>query len=181
MASSATVSLTWMTTLFEALPHYDLYGSRHAANAHETAFRLALGQLLQNMGQRLLDMVEARSAALGEGQYEIIDMLADDVGNCLKLLNRTGTIHLADEPDETIYELNSIDTKLMLLLEHLWGSSDKLITGDGLLFGDLAHDLAAYLQIFLELAEHRNSLLGLGWESEFGLKPGYSYGWEDEH
>ncbi len=95
MTSAATLSLNWMTDLFAALPDYHEYYSRYAANGDETKFRLALGQQLQVIGQHLLAGSESRVMALGDEQHEIIDLLADDVSDCLKMLNRTGAIQLA--------------------------------------------------------------------------------------
>ena len=63
------------------------------------------------------------------------------------------------------------DAELMLMLEHLWANGDALFSHDGPVFDAACRTVAACLESFLRLAEERNRLLGLGWESEFGWKP----------
>lgn len=168
---AATLTQSWMMELFEALPHYYGYHRRTRANHDEATFRLALGQRLQDLGQRLLDGVEARPHLLSPEQHELVDMIADDITTVLKLLNRTGVIELDGDPATVIAELQSVDAELMLLLESLWRDGAAMFRGECEDFDPAFRSLAACLEAFLRLAEERNRLLGLGWESEFGWTP----------
>jgi len=168
---AATITQSWMLELFDALPHYYGYHRRMNANHDEAAFRLALGQRLQDLGQRLLDGAEARAHLLSEEQHHVVELLTDDITTVLKLLNRSGAIELDGDPETVIPELQAVDAELMLLLEHLWRNADALFSHDGPVFDAACATLAASLEAFLRLAEERNSLLGLGWESEFGWQP----------
>jgi hypothetical protein len=167
MVTAATLTHMGMTDIYEAMPHYHSYFKRHAANADETAFRLALGQQLEGLGQRLLDGAETRPHMLSREQHEIIELMTDDLSSILKLLNRTGVIRLADEPDVSIPYLKALDRQLLMLLEYMWARTNELFGGDAAAFKQTAGEMAACLNHFLEVAEERNGQLGLGWESEF--------------
>jgi hypothetical protein len=167
MPSAATLTHMGMAEIYEALPHYHTYFKRHAANADETSFRLALGQQFEGMGNRLLDGVEIRPHLLSQEQHQIIDMMTDDITTILKLLNRTGVIRLADEPEVAIPTLRGLDQKLIMLLEFMWSCTEEMFEGGVDDFQRTATNMAAGLAHFLEVAEDRNAQLGLGWESEF--------------
>jgi len=168
---AATLTRTWMLELFDALPHYYGYHRRMNANHDEAAFRLALGQRLQDLGQRLLDGAEARAHLLSEEQHHVVELVTDDITTVLKLLNRSGAIELAGDPQLVIPELQAVDAELMLLLEHLWANGEEIFSHEGPVFDAACRSVAACLESFLRLAEERNRLLGLGWESEFGRVP----------
>jgi len=168
MVTAATLTHMGMTDIYDAMPHYHSYFKRHAANADETAFRLALGQQLESLGQRLLDGAETRPHLLSREQHEIIDLMTDDMSTILKVLSRTGVIHMADEPDVSIPYLKALDRQLLMLLEHMWKRTSSIFDSDTDAFKTTAGDMAACLAHFLQVTEERNSQLGLGWESEFG-------------
>jgi hypothetical protein len=167
MVTAATLTHMGMTDIYDAMPHYHSYYKRHAANADETTYRLALGLQLEGMGQRLLDGAETRPHLLSRDQHEIIDLMTDDMTTILKVLNRTGVIHLADEPEVSIPYLKALDRQLLMLLEHMWKRTSTMFDADADAFKIAAGDIAACLAHFLEVTEERNSQLGLGWESEF--------------
>ena len=168
---AATLTQSWMLELFAALPQYYGYHRRMNANHDEATFRLAQGQRLQDLGQRLLDGAETRAHLLSEEQHHVVELLTDDITTVLKLLNRSGAIALEGDPETVIPELQTVDAELMLMLEHLWANGDALFSHDGPVFDAACRTVAACLESFLRLAEERNRLLGLGWESEFGWKP----------
>lgn len=167
MPPAATLTFLGMAEIYEALPHYHTYFRRHAANADETSYRLALGQQFEGMGHRLLDGSELRPHLLSTEQHQIIDMMTDDMTTILKLLNRTGVIRLVDEPEVAIPTLQGLDQKLIMLLEFMWACTEEMFEGDADDFKRTATNMAAGLAHFLEVAEDRNGQLGLGWESEF--------------
>ncbi len=168
MVPAATLTPTRMSGIYEALPHYHSYFRRHAANADETEFRLEVGRQLQEMGQQLLDGAEARGHMLGQEQHDLVEMITEDLTTILRLLNRSGVIRMVDDPEITIPQLDTVDRQLILLLERLWADTGDLLDADGDRFQEVGADMAGCLAVFLDIAEERNRLLGLGWESEFG-------------
>lgn len=168
MVPAASISSPRLTGLYEALPYYPGYFRRHAANADETEFRLEVGRQLQDLGQRMVDGAESRPHLLSPEQHDVIEALAEDIGTVLRLLNRTGTIRFVDEPEIAIPQLRETDSQLIILLERLWDLIEVLFVDDTSVFALVADEMATCLAMFLELAEERNRLLGLGWESEFG-------------
>ncbi len=171
MAAAATLTQPWMLELYDSLPQYFGYHRRTRANHDEAEFRLALGQRLQELGQRLFDGADLRPHLLAREQHDLVELLTEDITTVMKLLNRTGVIHISGEPGETILELQTIDGELLILLERMWTSADAMYLNECSDFKPAAQSLTICLEAFLRLAEERNNLLGLGWESEFGRAP----------
>ena len=171
MAAAATLTQPWMLELYDSLPQYFGYHRRTRANHDEAEFRLALGQRLQELGQRLFDGADLRPHLLARKQHELVEMMTEDITTVMKLLNRTGVISISGDPGESILELQTIDGELLILLERMWALADAMYLNECVDFMPAAQNLTICLEAFLRLAEERNSLLGLGWESEFGRAP----------
>jgi len=171
MAAAATLTQTWMLELYDSLPQYFGYHRRTRANHDEANFRLALGQRLQELGQRLFDGADLRPHLLARKQHDLVEMLTEDITTVMKLLNRTGVIQIAGDPAEAITELQTIDGELLILIERMWLSAEAMYANECIDFQPASQALTICLEAFLRLAEERNSLLGLGWESEFGREP----------
>ena len=169
--TAAKISFQEMTSLMEKMPVYSSYRSERQAAAAERVFRRALGLMLKDCGDHLLNVVEKRSQILSSEHERLIDSLVDRIGLIFRRLDREGTVCLIGDCDSTIHELEELDTRLILLVEEAlqlvrnlgtdvpsadWFKNDA---------GRLSHDLAN----FSEMTEERNYLLGLGWESEFTM------------
>ncbi len=173
MNHAATTTPSQMTRIFLSLPQYHFYGHNNTAVKSEQVFRISLGTMLQDVAERLLTATELRTATMNDHQHESIEELVEDVGALITHLNRRGTIQLAGSLTETIDELRDLDNRLIMLLEQTWHLSLILLRPEcgADKFDEGAHYLTLTLQAFAETAEGRNQLLGLGWESEFGMSP----------
>jgi len=173
MNHAATITPSQMTRIFLSLPQYHFYGHNNTAVKSEQTFRLSLGSMLQEAAERLLTSAELRSTTMNHHQHECIEDIVEDVGVLIMHLNRRGIIQLAGPLTETIDELRDLDNKLIMLLEQTWHLSLILLRPEcnADKFDEGAHYLTLTLQAFAETAESRNQLLGLGWESEFGMSP----------
>jgi hypothetical protein len=173
MNHAATTTPSQMTRIFMSLPQYHFYGHNNTAVKNEHMFRLSLGTMLQEVAERLLTTAELRATTMNHHQHEVIEEIVADVGALITHLNRRGTIQLAGPLTETIDELRDLDNKLIMLLEQTWHLSLILLKPEcgADTFDEGAHYLTLTLEAFAETAESRNQLLGLGWESEFGMSP----------
>ena len=156
-----------------SLPQYHFYGHVSTAVKNERSFRLSLGQMLQEVAERLLNASESRAASMSHHRNECIEEVVDDVGALITHLNRRGAIKLTGSVAETIDTLHDLDNKLIMLLEQVWHLSQAALKPDctGETFDECIQYLMMMTQAFAETAEERNQLLGLGWESEFGMSP----------
>jgi hypothetical protein len=169
MGKAARVSFAEMSWLMGLMPTYQHYKTCHEAETAEKDFRQALGAMLKECGDHLLDVAERQNLLLNEEQEGVIDTLVDGISAIFRRLNREGIVALVGDCETTIAELEEIDTRLILLVEETlrlvrnlpldvsytnWFKKEA---------GLLSQDLVA----FSEAAEARNYLLGLGWESEF--------------
>jgi len=158
-----------MTALMRRMPSYHTYRTLQEAEAAEKEFREALGTLLKECGNHLLNVAETQQPVLSEEQELMIDGLIDHIASIFRRLNREGIVSLVGDCETTITELEEIDTRLILLVEDTYNLVRTLtcdVRSAGWFkkeAGLLSRDLAA----FSEAAEERNYLLGLGWESEF--------------
>jgi hypothetical protein len=168
MKSSARISFFEMTTLMEKMPSYSSYNSDdHAAEAERT-FRRALGIMLKECGDRLLTITEKRSQVLNADEETKVDALIDRIGMIFRRLDREGDVCLVGHCDNTIHELEELDTRLILVIEKATELVRKLESGipANTWFKSEADLLSRDLSAFSEMTEERNYLLGLGWESE---------------
>jgi hypothetical protein len=173
MVQAARVGLVELTGVIGQLPSYQGYDRRAEADASESGFRLALGRMLKECGDQLLNIVEKQPNLITSEQHDVIDALVDALGVILRRLNRQGLIRLRGGADDTIAELEELDLRLLLLLEEALSLAAELARCAGVTcrFQAEALRLSRRLAEFGKLAESRNFLLGLGWESELRLAP----------
>ena len=169
MVTTASVSFPSMIELMEHLPVYSSYRTEDEAASAERTFRFALGGILKECGDRLLNVSDERPQLLGAEQNATIDALVNRIGSIFRRLDREGTVCLVGDCSATIAELEDLDTRLILLVEESTNLVRKLESGvpSANWFKQEADRLSRDLESFSEMAEERNYLLGLGWESEF--------------
>jgi len=174
MNRSATLSIPELTSLMNKMPAYRGYRSAREAAQGEKKFRQALGALLKECGERLLNVAEGKSQVLSDEMEQKIDDLVDCIGMIFRRLDREGVVHLVAGEAGTIAELEALDIRLILMVEQALGLVRNL--GNGVpaasWFRTEAERLSHGLATFSEMAEERNYLLGLGWESEFTRRRG---------
>lgn len=175
MVMTASVSFPSMVELMEQLPVYAAYRSEGDAADAERTFRYALGGILKDCGDRLLNVSDEQPQLLGAEQNATIDALVNRIGTIFRRLDREGTVCLVGNCSATIAELEELDTRLILLVEEATDLVGKLESEvpSAAWFKQEAGRLSSDLDAFSEMAEERNYLLGLGWESEFSW-PGRS-------
>ena len=169
MKNSATLSIPELTSLMDKMPAYLSYRSETEAAAAERDFRHALGTLLKECGEHLLNVADDRSQILDAAMEEKIDDLVDRIGLIFRRLDREGRVHLVAGEKATIAELEELDIRLILMVEQALTLVRVLGTDVPAAnwFQSAADLLSHGLATFSEMAEERNYLLGLGWESEF--------------
>jgi hypothetical protein len=169
MTTAASISFAEMTSLMDKMPVYTTYRSDDEAAGAERVFRRAMGLMLKECGDHLLTVAEKRSQYLSSDQEWMIDALIDRIGLILRRLDREGEICLVGDCDSTIAELEDLDARLILMIEESLNLVRNLETNvpASTWFKTDADRLSRGLAIFSEMAEERNYLLGLGWESEF--------------
>ncbi len=169
MPSAASVSFPEMTSLMEKIPDYRQYRTTAEAAAKEREFRHALGMLLKECGEYLLNVAEKKSQLMSTEMQSMIDTLIDRIGVIFRRLDREGLVCIVGDHDTTIGELEELDVRLMLLVEEAMELVHSLETGvpAASWFKSEAAILSRDLVAFSEVTEERNYLLGLGWESEF--------------
>ncbi len=173
MTRAASISCAEMTSLMRQMPSYETYRTCEDAEVAERIFRQALGNMLKECGDHLLTVLENKSQLLSSEQRHTIGMLVDSITSIFRRLNREGVICLIGDCEDTIAELEEIDTRLILLVEEAMNLIQRLkggVPSSGWFKRDaclLSRDLAA----LNEVTEERNYLLGLGWESEFRWAP----------
>ena len=169
MTESASLSIPELTSLMDKMPAYRGYRSANEAALAEREFRHALGALLRECGERLLNVAENKGQILSAEMEEKIDDLVDRIGLIFRRLDREGVVHLVAGEAATIAELEELDTRLILMVENALGLVRNLGTEVPATswFQSEADRLSHGLATFSEMTEERNYLLGLGWESEF--------------
>jgi len=170
MGKAARISFAELISLMDRMPSYQTYKSREDAEGAEKEFRQALGCMLKECGEHLLNLAERQRPFLADEQEAVIDVLIERISAIFRRLDREGIVSLVGDCDTTIAELEEIDTKLILLVEETIAlvrtlNSDVRTIGG---FKEIATLLSRDLAAFSEAAEERNYLLGLGWESEIG-------------
>ena len=158
-----------MTSLMEKMPQYTSYRTDDRAVEAERTFRQALGYMLKDCGDHLLTISEKNSQLLSADEDAKIDALVERIGMIFRRLDREGEVCLVGHCDNTINELEELDTRLILVIEKATELVRKLESGIpvNIWFKTEADRLGADLSAFSEMTEERNYLLGLGWESEF--------------
>ncbi len=169
MCSAASVSFPEMTYLMEKIPDYRDYRTTAEAATKEREFRHALGMMLKDCGEYLLNVAEKKSQFLSTEMQSMIDNLVDRIGVIFRRLDREGLVCLVGDYETTISELEELDARLLLLVEEAMDLVHRLECGvpAASWFKAEATILSQDLATFSEMTEERNYLLGLGWESEF--------------
>ena len=169
MGSSAKISFSEMTALMERMPQYTNYRTDDRAIKAERTFRRALGAVLKECGNHLLTIAEGKSQLLNSDQEAKIDALVDRIGMIFRRLDREGEVCLVGHCENTINELEELDTRLILVIEKATEMVRRLESEipSTTWFKTEAERLSRDLSAFSEMTEERNYLLGLGWESEF--------------
>ena len=169
MRSSARISILEMAALMEKMPSYSTYRTENHAAEAERTFRRALGIILKECGDHLLTIAETKAQIFSSDQEAKIDALIDRIGMIFRRLDREGEVCLVGHCDNTINELEELDTRLILVMEKATELVRKLESDipASTWFKSEADRLCRDLSTFSDMTEERNYLLGLGWESEF--------------
>jgi len=169
MASTASVSFPVMTSLLAKMPVYTAYRTESEAAAAERVYRQALGAVLRHCGDHLMTVLERRPQALSGEQEHLISGLVERIARIFRRLDREGVVCLVGDCHATINELEELDARLILMVEQALTLARNLgpDVPAAAWFKDDAGRLGHDLESFSEMAEERNYLLGLGWESEF--------------
>ena len=169
MARTARVSFPAMTVLMGRMPRYAAYLTEAEAAAAERIFRHALGAVLHDCRSHLVAVLERKSQILSSDQEHLIEGLVERISRIFRRLDREGRVCLVGDCLTTIAELEALDLQLILMVEDALSLARNLIP-DVPAAAWFKHDagrLCTELDTFSEMAEERNYLLGLGWESEF--------------
>ena len=169
MARTARLSFPVMTALLRRMPRYSAYRTESEAAEAERVFRRALGAVLTDCRNHLLTVLERKSQILSSEQELLIESLVDRITRIFRRLDREGRVCLVGDCLATIAELEALDTQLILMVEDALGLARNLPpeVPAAAWFKHDAGRLCSELDSFSEMAEERNYLLGLGWESEF--------------
>lgn len=169
MTNHASLSFPEMSNLMAKMPTYSRYCSAVEAAEAERIFRQAMGLLLKECGEHLLGIAENKAQILSTEMEQRIDELIDRISLIFRRLDREGTVSLVGNSDATIAELEALDIRLILMIEEAMSLVRNLETEvpAASWFKTDADLLTVDLACFSEMAEERNYLLGLGWESEF--------------
>ncbi len=175
MASTASISFPVMTSLLAQMPSYRTYRSADEAAAAERVYRRALGAVLKDCGDHLMSVLERKSQILSSEQERLIGGIVGHITQIFRRLDREGVVCLVGDCQATIAELEDLDTRLILMVEEALALARNLgaEVPAAAWFKNDARRLFHDLDSFSEMAEERNYLLGLGWESEFSW-PGRS-------
>jgi hypothetical protein len=169
MTNPASLSFPEMSNLMAKMPTYSRYRTAAEAAEAERVFRHALGFMLKECGEHLLCIAETKPQFLSGEMEQMIDRLVDRISQIFRRLDREGVVSLVGDSAATIAELEDLDTRLILMIEEAMNLVRNLETEvpAASWFQTDADRLNLGLACFSEMAEERNYLLGLGWESEF--------------
>jgi hypothetical protein len=169
MTNPASLSFPEMSDLMAKMPTYSRYCSAAEAAEAERVFRQAMGFLMKECGEHLLGIAENKAQILSSEMEQRIDDLIDRISLIFRRLDREGTVSLVGNSAATIAELEALDIRLILMIEEAMSLVRNLETEvpAASWFKTDADKLTVDLACFSEMAEERNYLLGLGWESEF--------------
>jgi hypothetical protein len=169
MTNPASLSFPEMSNLMAKMPTYSQYRTAEEAAEAERVFRHALGYMLKECGEHLLGIAETRAQILSSDMEQMIDALVDRISLIFRRLDREGVVSLVGDSAPMIAELEELDTRLILMIEEAMNLVRNLETDvpAASWFKTDADRLSFGLAVFSEMAEERNYLLGLGWESEF--------------
>ena len=169
MTNPASLNFPEMSNLMAKMPVYSHYRTAEEAAEAERVFRHDLGFMLKECGEHLLGIAENKAQILNSEMEQMIDGLVDRISLIFRRLDREGAVCLVGDSAATIAELEELDTRLILMIEEAMNLVRNLETDvpAASWFKTDADRLSFDLAVFSEMAEERNYLLGLGWESEF--------------
>jgi len=169
MTNPASLNFPEMSNLMAKMPTYSNYRSAAEAAQAERVFRHAMGFMLKECGEHLLGIAETKAQILSSEMEQGIDDLIERISLIFRRLDREGAVSLVGDSAATIAELESLDTRLILMIEEAMNLVRNLETDvpAASWFQTDADRLTIGLACFSEMTEERNYLLGLGWESEF--------------
>ena len=173
MNRAASLDPARMTGILLSLPAYRQYGHRRRAARQEGHFRRALARMVQEIAANLNAARRLHSPALDPEREELLETIAGHLAALVKVMARRGAVRLKGDPREVVPHLRLLDSELIMYLEEAWRLSRRFLRPE---LGaedvrDLAGNFFALLAALADTAEQRNQLLGLGWESEFGIPP----------
>jgi hypothetical protein len=164
--TAAKVSTISILEILDNLPDYRQYAVTGKSEEIEHRLRTCLAQTLRELGNQLLFWSAKNETRLGCQKQEILEILADEMAENIKMLNRRGSIKISGDFAGTAIELRELDSQLVMLLEHMSEATKHLISGRITVFATFTQDMSIFLDSFGELLEERNRLIGMGWESE---------------
>jgi len=169
MTNPASLNFPEMSNLMAKMPTYSQYRTPEEAAEAERVFRHALGFMLKECGEHLLGIAENKAQILSSEMEQMIDALVERISQIFRRLDREGVVSLVGDSAPMIAELEELDTRLILMIEEAMNLVRNLETDvpAASWFKTDADRLSFGLAVFSEMAEERNYLLGLGWESEF--------------
>jgi hypothetical protein len=163
MTDRAAMVAPRLVDLIRALPEYEAYGDADTAYHSESPYRLAIGRLLKDWGDRLLDIAEFQGRFLSAEQARAIDALVQRISDVFRLLNCSGHIALDTRDRELLRELRGTDARLLRLLEESSELTGELRRSDMSVewLRTTAGPLYRRLRRIRRQAQLRNELLGL--------------------
>ncbi len=170
MQAGARVNPKQMTDILFALPRYKSYRKQEVALDIEEFYRLTLCTMLQDCAQRLVDYSESPIHSLGNDQLLILEENINSMHTVYDRLFRQGEVKI--ESPAVIAYLKQLDADIIMTLEYVWNSVSKMleIIEDRKQFQKISQLINTTLYNLTEITEKRNSLLGLGWESEIDIQ-----------
>lgn len=163
MTDRAALVAPGLAELIRTLPEYDGYGDADVAYHTESPFRLAIGRLLKDWGDRLLDIAEFQGNFLTQDQARAVDTLVQRISDVFRLLNCSGRIVVDIANPELLRELRTTDARIVRLIEEALALASDLRRTDvsARWLRGTAGPFYRRLRRIARQAELRNQLLGL--------------------
>jgi hypothetical protein len=116
-ARTAAISSPVLAHILEAFPDYGCYGNSQVAQEAESPYRLAMGQLLKEWGDRLLDVLESQPSSLTRTQAITIDTLVRAITANFEILNSMDPVAVDPRDRRRIERLQRCDSTILQLLD----------------------------------------------------------------
>lgn len=116
-ARSAATSSPDLNRILEAFPDYGCYGDSQVAQEAESPYRLAMGRLLKEWGDRLLDVLESQPGNLTRTQAITIDGLVRAITASFEILNSLDPVGVDPRDRHRIEKLQRCDGVILKLLD----------------------------------------------------------------
>jgi hypothetical protein len=125
-ARTAAISSPVLAQVLEAFPDYDRYGNAQVAQEAESPYRLAMGRLLKEWGDRLLDVMEGQPSSLTRTQAITIDTLVRSITESFEVLNSAAPIAVDPRDGLRIEKLRRCDSAILRLLDEVLRLTNRL-------------------------------------------------------